>query len=254
MNEAARITGLYRYPLKGLTPEPMAEAALTPGETIAWDRAFAIENGSADFDPLAPKHFPKIKFLMLMKNERLARLRSLFDERTTTLTLSEDGRDLLSANLMTTEGRTALEAFMRAYMKDELRGAPRVVHAPGFSHSDVSARVVSIINLESVRALEKVIGRPVDPLRFRANVYVDGLDAWEDHGWVERSLRLGNARLKGIMEIQRCAATNVDPTSAARDMDIPGTLMRSFGHMNLGLYAEVTEAGTIRHGDAITPD
>lgn len=251
MTETAQITGLYRYPVKGLSPEPMSEATLTPHETVAWDRAFAIENGSADFDPAAPRHFPKIKFLMLMKNERLAQLRSHFDDRSTTLTISENGHELARGDLMTPEGRTAIEAFMRGYMKDDLRGEPRIVHAPGFSHSDVPAKVVSIINLASVRALAEIVGRPVDPLRFRANIYVEGLAPWEDHGWVGNSFRLGDVRLKGAMEIQRCAATNVDPATAARDMDIPGTLMRTFGHMNLGLYADVEEAGTIRPGSGI---
>lgn len=252
MSEAARLANLYRYPMKGLTPEPMEAAELRAGECIAWDRAFAIENGSADFDPAAPKHFPKIKFLMLMRNERLARLRSRFDDRATTLSISEDGRELVSANLMTEEGRTTIEDFMRSYMKDDLRGAPRLVHAPGFSHSDAPAKLVSIINLASVRDLEKAIGRPVDPLRFRANVYVDGLEPWEDHEWVGRTLKLGDATLKGVFRIQRCAATNVDPSTAARDMEIPATLQRLWGHMDLGLYTQVVEGGTIRPGDRLT--
>jgi uncharacterized protein YcbX len=252
MSEAARLANLYRYPMKGLTPEPMEAAELRAGECIAWDRAFAIENGSADFDPAAPKHFPKIKFLMLMRNERLARLRSRFDDRTTTLSISEDGRELVSANLMTEEGRQAIEDFMRSYMKDDLRGAPRLVHAPGFSHSDAPAKLVSIINLASVRDLEKAVGRPVDPLRFRANVYVDGLEPWEDHEWVGRTLKLGDATLKGVFRIQRCAATNVDPSTAARDMEIPATLQRLWGHMDLGLYTQVVEGGTIRPGDRLT--
>lgn len=252
MSEAARLANLYRYPMKGLTPEPMEAAELRAGECIAWDRAFAIENGSADFDPAAPKHFPKIKFLMLMRNERLARLRSRFDDRTTTLSISEDGRELVSANLMTEEGRRAIEDFMRSYMKDDLRGAPRLVHAPGFSHSDAPAKLVSIINLASVRDLEKAIDRPVDPLRFRANVYVDGLEPWEDHEWVGRTLKLGDATLKGVFRIQRCAATNVDPSTAARDMEIPATLQRLWGHMDLGLYTQVVEGGTIRPGDRLT--
>jgi uncharacterized protein YcbX len=252
MSEAARLANLYRYPMKGLTPEQMEAAELRAGECIAWDRAFAIENGSADFDPAAPKHFPKIKFLMLMRNERLARLRSRFDDRTTTLSISEDGRELVSANLMTEEGRQAIEDFMRSYMKDDLRGAPRLVHAPGFSHSDAPAKLVSIINLASVRDLEKAIGRPVDPLRFRANVYVDGLEPWEDHEWVGRTLKLGDATLKGVFRIQRCAATNVDPSTAARDMEIPATLQRLWGHTDLGLYTQVVEGGTIRPGDRLT--
>lgn len=252
MAATASITGLYRYPVKGLSPEPMTEAALAPGETIAWDRAFAIENGSADFDAAAPRHFPKIKFLMLMKNERLARLHSRFDDQTATLTLSEKDREVAQGNLMTAEGRAAIENFMANYMKAELRGAPRIVHAPGFSISDVAAKVVSIINLASVRELEKLIGRQVDPLRFRGNIYVEGLTPWEDHGWASKEIRLGKIRAKGVMPIQRCAATNVDPTTAERDMEIPATLQRSLGHMNLGLYAEVLDAGTIRPGDTVS--
>ena len=251
MNGTARIAGLYRYPMKGMSPEPLDEAALAPRECIAWDRAFAIENGSADFDPDAPKHFPKIKFLMLMKNERLARLHSRFDERTAEFSISEDGREHVSGNLMTPEGRGRIEAFLAAYMKTDLRGAPRIVHAPGFTLSDAPAKLVSIINLASIEALEAEIGRKVDPLRFRANIYVEGLEPWADHEWVGRHLHLGSARLKGVHLIQRCAATNVDPVTAERDMEIPATLQRRWASMDLGLYAEVREGGTIRPGDRL---
>ena len=252
MSGTARIAGLYRYPMKGLTPEPLTEAALRPGDCIAWDRAFAIENGTADFDPAAPKHFPKIKFLMLMRNERLARLRSRFDDESTTLAISEDGRELIRADLMTPDGRAAIEAFFSTCMKDELRGVPRLVHAPDFSLSDAPAKLISIINLASVRALEDVVGRPIDPLRFRANVYVEGLEPWEDHEWVGTELRLGGATLKGVFRTQRCAATNVDPVTAERDMEIPTTLQRQWGHMDLGLYTSVVAGGTIRPGDELT--
>lgn len=251
MAEAARITELYRYPVKGLSPEPLKMVDLKPGECVAWDRAFAIENGKHDFDPANPQHFPKIKFLMLMRDERLAKLRTRFDDATTTLAISDGEGKLLRANLMTAEGRAAVEAFMSSYMKDELRGAPRLVYAPGFSHSDAPFKLLSIINLASVRELEKLIGKPIDPLRFRANVYVDGLEPWEDHGWVGKTIRLGSATLKGFHRIPRCAATNVDPVTGERDMEIPKTLQRVYDHVDLGLYVEVTEAGAIHPGDAL---
>lgn len=251
MTEAANVTGVYRYPVKGLSPERLTAADLKAGECLAWDRAFAIENGRHDFDPANPQHFPKIKFLMLMRDERLAKLHTRFDDATTTLTISDDEREILGANLMTAEGRAAVEAFMSSYMKNELRGAPRVVHAPGFSHSDAPFKLVSIINLASIRELENPIGKPIDPLRFRANVYVEGLEPWEDHAWVGKTVRLGTATLKGFHKIPRCAATNVDPVTGARDMEIPKVLQRVYGHVDLGLYAEVTEAGTVRPGDAV---
>ena len=57
--------------------------------------------------------------------------------------------------------------------------------------------------------------------------------------------------MKVIKRIVRCAATNVDPATAARDMNIPHTLMRELGHADLGVYAEVLDGGEIATGDAI---
>lgn len=249
MGESARIVGLYRYPVKGLSPEPLAEVTLEPGGTFPWDRAFAIENGKHDFDPADPKHFPKIKFLMLMRDERLAALKTRFDDATATLHIAQGGKETLAAKLTTAEGRTALEDFMCSYMEKELRGTPRVVHAPGFSHSDAPAKLVSIINMASVRALEEKIGRHIHPLRFRGNVYVDGLAPFEDHGWVGKRLRIGGVEFEGVFPTERCAATNVDPETGARDMEIPKTLLQNWNSADLGLYTVVKTPGTIRPGD-----
>lgn len=252
MSDGAKITNIFRYPVKGLSPERMSEANLTVGGTIAYDRAFAIENGSHDFDAAAPKHFPKVKFLMLMRDERLARFQTRFDEATSTLTISHKERELVRGNLMTPEGRTVIEDFMSEQMKDELRGSPRVVHAPGFSHSDAPYKLLSIINLATLREVEKLIGKPIDPLRFRANIYVEGLEPWEDHAWIGKTFRVGEATFKGFFKIPRCAATNVNLDTATRDMDIPKTLQRVYDHVDLGIYAEVSAAGTIRPGDTLS--
>ena len=84
----AKIQSIYRYPIKGLTPEPLARALLTPGQTIPGDRLYAIENGPSGFDPAAPSYLSKTHFLMLMKNERLANLRAAFDQDSHTLTIT----------------------------------------------------------------------------------------------------------------------------------------------------------------------
>jgi hypothetical protein len=75
----ARIAELFRYPVKGLSPEPVTEAALEAGRFFPVDRVFAVENGPSGFSSDAPEHLPKIKFLMLMRNERLALFRSRYD-------------------------------------------------------------------------------------------------------------------------------------------------------------------------------
>ena len=146
---------------------------------------------------------------MLMRDERLATLRSSFDDATQTLTISRDGKPVARGQLDTPLGRQLIEQFIAAYMKAELRGAPKIVHAPGHSFSDVAAKCVHIVNLASVRELERALGRQVDPLRFRANLYLEG---WRrgpsSTGWTRRS---GSARRGSRCSRARSAAR--PPTS-----------------------------------------
>lgn len=253
MAQPATIQAIYRYPVKGLAAEPLERVALAVGATLPADRLYAIENGPSGFDPAAPAYLPKQRFLMLMRNERLAALRTRFDLASHTLSVS-DGRRSARGDLRTAEGRAAIERFFAAYCADELDGAPRILHAPGHSFSDVARKVVSIINLASVAAIEDLVGAPVDPLRFRANVYVTGWPAWHEFDLLNRTIAAGTARLRVVKRIVRCAATNVDPATGLRDLAIPAALLRGLGHSDCGVYAEVIGAGEIAVGDAVTAD
>ena len=111
---------------------------------------------------------------------------------------------------------------------------------------------MSIINLASVAALKDIIGAPIDPLRFRANVYVSGWPAWSELDLVGRQVEIGNsARLKIVKRIVRCAATNVDPCTGIRDLSIPDSLMQRFGHRDFGVYGEVIAAGDVAMHDEV---
>ena len=239
----ATITDIYRYPVKGLSPDRLDRVTLTPGETLPFDRAWAIENGPSKFDPSAPKHLPKIAFLMLMRNERLAALATSFDAQARRLTIRRNGTIV-----------AALEAFFADYEADELRGAPRIVSAPGHAFTDTATKCISLINLETVRDIERRLATgPVHPLRFRGNLHVEGLPAWAEFDWIGKGVRAGGARLEAYARIDRCAATNVNPETAARDMALPLGLLTAYGHPDCGIYLKVTEAGDIATGDPIAP-
>src|SRR5580692_7195047 len=103
----AQIASLYRYPVKGLSPEPLPRVVLQVGQTLPADRRYAIENGPSGFDPMAPQWLPKSHFLMLMRNERLAALRTHFEDRRNLLTIQEGGQAAARGDLETAEGRAA---------------------------------------------------------------------------------------------------------------------------------------------------
>ena len=227
-----RTVSVYRYPVKGLSPEPLDQTRLEPGETIAGDRAIAIENGPSGFNIGAPLHMPKIKFLCLMRNPSLAALKTRFDDATRVLTISApDGRDI------------------SGYLGDQVRGPLRVLESPGHSFSDVALKCVHIVNLATVRDLASRFGVAIDPRRFRPNLVVDGIEPWQEFEMVGQRLRAASgAELELVERTVRCAATKANPDTGIADCDVPRLLDRHVGHTDVGVYALVTRAGTISPG------
>jgi uncharacterized protein YcbX len=251
----SNVINLYRYPIKGMSPEILQAVSLQAGEAIPLDRCFALAHGTTAFNPDAPEHFSKTHFLMLMKNERLAALHTVYNDNTGILQIFQKDKLLASGVVHESEGREALEKFFINYLGDEIRGVPKLLEAPsGYMFSDVDAKVLSCINLATVRELEKLLRVTINPLRFRANVYFDGVPAWAESEWVGKTLNLGSAKVQGVKLIERCAATNVNPETAKRDLQIPQTLMKNYGHRNLGIYMRVVEDGDVAVNDEFAVD
>lgn len=247
-----RVSALYHYPVKGLSPQPVSSVSLEVDGYFPGDRLFAIENGPSGFDADAPVHQPKIKFLMLMRNARLAALDTHYDDASGVLTIARAGRAAARGDLRSAAGRAEIEAFLADLCADELRGPVRVLEAPkGFRFTDSKSGFVSLVNLASVEAIGEKVGRKIDPRRFRANLYLDGLAAWREHDLVGRILTIGDVRLELLKTTDRCAATGVEPGSGLRDVDVVQTLRTHWGHIDCGVYARVAQGGTLRVGDAV---
>jgi uncharacterized protein YcbX len=249
-----RLERLYRYPVKGLSPEPLHFADLQAGGYFPCDRLFALENGPSGFDAASPEHQPKIKFLMLMRNGALAGLATRYDETSGVLTISQNGREVATGDLRKVEGRAAIERFLSDFVgAPEVRGPVKLLEAPrGFRFTDSKSGFVSLINLASVAAIETEQGATVDPLRFRGNLYIGGAAAWAEADWPGKKLLIGGVTLEILKMTDRCAATGVEPGTGSRDMDVVQTLRKKFGHIDCGVYARVERSGRVAVGDAIS--
>jgi uncharacterized protein YcbX len=255
---APTIAAIYRYPVKGLSAEPLARVTLAPGECLPQDRRFAIALPTTSFDPERPEWLSKTHFVMLMRDEKLAQLHTAFDAQSGELTIECAGAIAVRACITEPRGCREVGEFLAWFLGPAVAGPLRVVEASGHAFADARRKpdattdqYVSLINLASVAALEETIGAPVDPIRFRANVYVDGTPAWSELGWIGSEIALGNARLRVIAPITRCAATEVNPATAERDLDIVGALQRGFGNNLMGIYAEVVTGADIALGDEL---
>ncbi|WP_346434384.1 MOSC domain-containing protein, partial [Candidatus Protofrankia californiensis] len=255
----ARITHLYRYPIKGLSAEPLDAVTLSAGEGVPMDRVYALARPETVFDDAHPQPLPKTRFLMLAKDEELARVVSRYDVASGLLTLEHPAGRLI-ADLGSAQDRAAVEDYFATLLADTLEGdRPRLVTgSDGHRFTDVAVvstemmRAVSIINMASVRDLQERLGTHVHHLRFRANIYVDDVDAWSELDWVGREIHLGKVRAEVLVPTARCAATTVNPRTGERDIRIPKELQAHYGHINCGVYVAIRSDGMIRTGDSVT--
>ncbi len=247
-----QIDALYRYPVKGLSREALTTVNVSENCCFPFDRAYAIENGPARFDPKEPKSLPKVNFLMLMRDERLALLNTRFDEQTKTLSIAREGRSVATGSLETSVGRNMLEQFFAAFMSDELKGPPRILSAENHNFTDKPGPSIHLINLNSVTALNHLLSVEINPARFRANIHLSGMEPWSERHLIGKTLKINNVEFEVVEETVRCAAVNVDPNTAKRDQSLPATLSQHFGNSNFGIYARVKTGGTLSKGDHVT--
>jgi uncharacterized protein YcbX len=261
MTHIGHVVGLYVYPVKGLSGQQLHQVTLEKQSGFPGDREFALARPGGDYRRSSGKAFPKTQFFMLACNERLAGLTTHLDPTTRRFTVAVGGHVVHEAFWDTDEGRRdSTELFARVL--DLPPGqVPLIAREKDRRFTDVSVvsdtmmQAISIINLASVRALEERIGRPLDPLRFRANVYVDGWPAFAELGLlgdsstVGREIRLGNVRLRAVLNTRRCAATEVNPRSARRDIAVPRMLFEHYGHSEMGVYGETLVGGGLAVDD-----
>lgn len=246
------ITALFHYPVKGLSPEPLEEVQLRTGEMVPYDRAWAFEVGPGNFDPDDPQFLPKINFLNIMRYSRLAALKSHFCLATQTLSIFQKDALVASGNITVPAGKRNLEEFLASFLKEEVPTTPRIVHADGHSFTDIPEKWIHIVNEATVREMSTSAGRPLDRLRFRANIYVDGMPPWAELDWMGKEIVIGDVKLRVTEKTERCNAVNVDPNLATRNTDLPSLIQLKTGERALGVYAEVIDGGLIRKSQQFT--
>jgi len=249
------LAAIRRYPVKGLSAEELPAVELTTGQTLPFDRAYAVLHGPAAAMEQEGWR-PKSEFFTLVRNEKLAALDTEFDTETATLTIRRNGRQVARGRLDQPMGRTLIEQFFAAYMSGAAPGAPKIAEAQGFAFTDKEAPMVSLLNLASVHDLERLTKEPVDPGRFRANLWLDGLAPWVERDWAAgTTVRLGAAVLEVVQPTGRCAAIDVAPAGTpeggSRALNLLTAMRRGLGHTQCGVYARVVTGGRAAVGDAV---
>ena len=250
------VRGLFCYPIKGFSAQPLDEVDLQTGQGFPWDRAYGFARPGSGFDPDNPRPMPKTKFVALARDAGLATLDTRFDPDTSILTIRRQG-GVHSFDLKSEDDRDAAARLLSHHLGFSDDMTPTLYSAQPHRFTDVSVvskemmNAVSLINLDSVTAFSRKIGSVVEPARFRANILFSGIPPFSEMDWVGCVLKLGEVELRVVQRTKRCPATEVDPGTGARNLDPPGLLRQHYGHSDMGVYAEVCGGGLIRPGDRL---
>lgn len=246
---SATIARLYRHPVKSLGEEALEAVTLTAGRHMPWDRIWALTHAGSTFDPAAGTWRSSRDFVIQSLIPEFARIRASFDDEAGLLRLDHPSRSRLEVRPEEAEAEARLGVWLQPLVGDRLDPPFRLVRLPGQPLTDFPHTHLLICSTASRAALEEIAGRPLADIRFRANVWLDGLPPWREAELIGTEITLGEARVRIVEHCTRCNATAASPDTGERDVPVPGLLRRQFGHMDFGVYGQVVGGGRVTIGD-----
>ena len=250
---------IFIYPIKGLSGENIDQILLEKNQVLPGDREYAFARSHVSFDESNPVYLRKTNFLALVKEDKLAKLNTKFISNSKRLIIKVDKKIVLDEILVNESNMNKVEVFFQKFLNLGDNNKPKLVKGRNnentknlkHSFSDLPEKAISIINLNTIVDFEKKIGKKIAASRFRANLLIDDIDPWKEFDWVGKKIKIGESVLEVFKRTQRCAATNVNPENAIRDINIPNEINSYFGHLDLGVYAKVKKTGIISVNDEL---
>ncbi|MDH4581733.1 MOSC domain-containing protein [Pseudomonas sp. BN415] len=242
-----RLSALYRFPMKSAIGEPLQQARLD-ALGLAGDRRWMLvdaENG---------------RFLTQRAFSRMSQLSARWNALGG-LTLSAEGLPALDvalpepdANLRGTfvwgspmhvpdAGDEAAQ-----WLSDFLGKACRLVHVPDHRARDIPGSLLPeekvgfadgfpllLIGQASLDDLSERVGRPLEMLRFRPNLVVEGSAAYAEDSW--KRIRIGGIEFSVAKGCSRCILTTIDPATGERSADRePLTTLKTYRERDGEVY------------------
>lgn len=248
----ARVTSLWRHPIKAHGAEAISASAFEAGRTMPWDRIWAIVHDASRVGSGAIGWVPCVNFSRGAKSPSLMAIRAKTDETTGRITLTHPDVAPLTVNLDDPAEATHLIDWVLQLSNPGRARPSHVVRAGGNGLTDSRFASVAVLSRASLADLSTQIGRDLAEERFRGNIWLEGLAPWEEFDLIGREIRIGTATFAVRERITRCMATAANPETGRIDADTLGTLEANWHHRDFGVYAKVIGSGRVALGDIAT--
>lgn len=239
------VAELWRHPIKSHGREALETVDFTAGACMPWDRHWAVTHDASKFDGSGWAHCRN--FMIGARTPALAGIWADFDERSGQITLRH--QDIGAVTFDPDSDVTGFLNWVAPLCPPDRADPNGVGKADGRGMTDSPFASVSIMNRASHHAVEAALDHPLEQERWRANIWLDDVEPWDELSWMGKTVRIGAAEFEIREPCVRCLHTAANPVSGHRDVDTLGTLKNSFGHANFGVYAVVTKSGHVAISD-----
>ena len=245
------ISSIHYCPVKSLSFQNIQSCDITENRGMSNDRIFAfsrsIDLEKAKLCEKNPKERNLNKFLTLKNSPVLNKYNFVY--KNNILTLSRDDEDIISIS--------AEDQNERILLSNKILDLESSLTKPIFllknnefpfydtSHSKNVFNSMSLINLNSIKDFERKINEKVEFQRFRANFYIDGIDAWEERNWLGKIIKINNVSFKVEKNIPRCVAINLKPKTDDNSLKLLTSLNKTYNHFDMGIYLTALNDGKI---------
>ncbi|MGJ8582455.1 MAG: MOSC domain-containing protein [Marinosulfonomonas sp.] len=241
------VAQIWRHPIKAHGREQLDSVPLTKGQTMPWDRTWAVAHEMAKTD--GQNWVRCVNFSRAAKAPSLQAITARLNEDTCVVTLTHPDLQTLQFN-PDTEAEAFLD-WVAPIMPADRAASVKIIRVKDQGMTDSDYPTLSLNNLASNAEIGKTVGQDLSPTRWRGNIWFDGLPAWDEVTWIGKTIRIGTAELFVQESITRCLATTVNPETGNRDADTLAALAKCGQDQKFGVYGVVTKSGIASLGDRV---
>ena len=255
------ISSIHYCPVKSVSFQSLDSCEIKKNIGIVGDRIFAF---AKDLDPNKAKLFEKNpeerrgkwnKILTLKNSPVLNKYNFLFKDNN--LTFTSGDKEILTIDINQPSERGELVNKI-VELESSLKESIVLMKNIEFPFFDTSvsnkvdfANSVSLLNIKSIKDFQNKIDKEIEISRFRGNIYVDGITAWEERNWIGKIIKINNVSFKVEKNIPRCVAINLKPKTDDNSLNLLKSLKKTYNHFDMGIYLTSLNDGKIEIGNKI---
>ncbi len=246
------VTEIIRHPIKSIGRELLHSVRLEEGQTMPWDRTWAITHEASGICRETRGWRPVQNFTVTARTPGLAAIEASVDVSSGRVALGHRELGKLDIDPDDELDGKRLVDWIRPLVPSGRAQPVGIYRAGSRGLTDTEFPSVSINSRNSLSELSEIAGQDISLHRWRGNIWVEGFAPREEFTWVGKSIRIGKAELDVVDTILRCEATAADPETGQRNLATLDLLEHNWGHRDFGVYARVARAGDVSVGDTVT--